>query len=310
MARRRRADTVEALLPELKAQLERFAAERGAHPLRTKVLQLVDAYRTIKDVGVNTLHEHGLTAKSARERSLDYFLKYVGEVLSGEELAVVSGISDYPRRIRELRVEFGYQIASGASPDEEAGIKLKPDEYMLVVAEPDEDAVRRWKLANKIRRSKGSVQARLLQYLLQSVGRVVTTEELSYIADNKKEFARRVRELRTEQGYAISTKFTGRPDLAVGQYVLESADRISQPHDRKIPSDVQAAVYSRDQHSCQSCGWNHARSRPGDPRILELHHVQQHAAGGPNSLENLVVLCSRCHDELHAGRLTLPTRAR
>jgi hypothetical protein len=131
MAKRRRAQTVESLLKDLDAQLEAFSSARAGLSLREKVLQLVDVYRNVKDLGVNTVREHGITATAARERIRLYFLEYVGVMLAGEELAVVSGISDYPRRIRELRVELGYQIASGASPDRDAGIDLRPDEYQI-----------------------------------------------------------------------------------------------------------------------------------------------------------------------------------
>ena len=142
----------------------------------------------------------------------------------------------------------------------------------------------------------------MLEYLLENVGIVVTTEELAYVAKNAKEFARRVRELRTEQGYAIATRFTGRPDLKSGQYILQSADRIAEPHDRNIPDDVQREVYSRDNNTCRICGWNMDRWSTQDPRILELHHIEEHQHGGGNVAGNLIVLCSKCHDEVHAGR--------
>jgi hypothetical protein len=145
----------------------------------------------------------------------------------------------------------------------------------------------------------------LLRYLLANVGQVVTTEELAYVA-KAKEFGRRVRELRTEQGFPVATMFTGRPDLKMGEYVLESSGRISEPHDRKIPFEVQREVYARDRNTCKSCGWTHDRWTRKDPRILELHHIQEHAAHGVNVAENLVVLCSRCHDDVRAKRRKLP----
>jgi hypothetical protein len=137
------------------------------------------------------------------------------------------------------------------------------------------------------------------------VGEVLTTEELAYVA-KATEYGRRVRELRTEEGYAIATRFTGRPDLRMGEYVLENAERIAEPHDRKIPFEVQKAVYQRADNTCEMCGWNHTNWTREDPRILELHHVSEHAEGGRNVPENLVVLCSRCHDDIHAGRRELP----
>ncbi|NCX93500.1 MAG: HNH endonuclease [Gammaproteobacteria bacterium] len=39
-----------------------------------------------------------------------------------------------------------------------------------------------------------------------------------------------------------------------------------------------------------------------DPRILELHHLKAHVEGGENIAKNLIVLCNRCHDDIHAGR--------
>jgi len=137
------------------------------------------------------------------------------------------------------------------------------------------------------------------------VGQVVTTEELKYVAKTS-EFGRRVRELRTEQGYAIATCFTGRPDLSMGEYVLESLDRVSEPHDRQIPFAAQKEVYERAGNACQLCGWSRERWTREDPRILELHHLLHHVTGGANTPDNLVVLCSKCHDGVHAGRLELP----
>lgn len=306
MARRRRIKDVDWLVAQIDEKLVKFGSERIDLELRDKVLRLVQILEQTKDLGVSVLAEHGWADGGARERIRLYLIAYVGVVVDRAELEVVAGISDYPRRIRELRVEQGYQIASGASPDFETDIKLRPDEYLLVESEPDLDASRRWHVANRIRRSTGSAQQRILNYLLENVGTVVTTEELSYVSRDAREFGRRTRELRTEEGYAIATRFTGRPDLGPGQYVLQSAERIAVPHDRNIPENIQRQVYERDMNTCRLCGWNMERWRNGDPRILELHHVEEHAQGGANMSNNLIVLCSSCHDQLHAGRLHLP----
>jgi len=306
MARRRRQRDVDWLIDEIDNRLKVFGQGRGDLSLREKVLCLVEVFEHTKDLGVSVVREHGCDAGSAIERIRLYLIEYVGQVIDRAELEVVAGISDYPRRVRQLRVEQGYQIASGASPDAASGIELKPDEYLLVHAEPDLDASRRWHVANRIRRSSGGSQKKILRFLLENVGKVVTTEELSYVSNDKKEFGRRTRELRDEEGYAIATRFTGRPDLASGQYILQSAERIAEPHDRRIPEAVRRAVYERDNNTCRLCGWDMQRWRVEDPRILELHHVEEHKRGGLNLTDNLVVLCSSCHDQLHAGRLELP----
>lgn len=305
MARRRRTRDVDWLITQIDERLTAFGRDRHSMHLRDKVLQLVEIVEDTKDLGVNVVCEHGWTKGGARERIRLYLIEYVGLVIDRAELEVVAGISEYPRRIRELRKECGYQIASGASPDPETGIDLKPDQYMLVQVQPDTDAARRWHVANRIRRSGGAAQERIREYLIENVGRILTTEEIAYVAKTS-EFGRRTRELRTEQGYAIATRFTGRPDLAPGQYVLQSSKRMTEPHDRRIPEAVQRDVYERDENQCRLCGWNMSRWRDDDPRILELHHVTEHAEGGKNLANNLIVLCSSCHDSVHAGRLDLP----
>lgn len=304
MARRRKKRDVDALLSHIDDSLIRFGVERKNLPLREKVVTLAAVSGDMKDLGVNAVAEHeGYRPPpgGARDRLRTYLIESVGIAVDGSELEVVAGISEYARRIRELRVEEGFQIATGSATDPESGIDIRPDEYMLIETEPDKDAARRWHIANRVRKKSGSGQDRILAYLIENVGQIVTSDELAYVSKSK-EFGRRTRELRTEGGYNVATRFTGRPDLSSGQYVLESAERIVAPHDRKIPEGVQRVVYERDSNTCRICGWNRSRWRSGDPRILELHHIEHHQDRGKNTAENLCVLCSRCHDEVHQDR--------
>ncbi len=302
------SSTVETLIKEAGEVLARYRVQHEGLSWRDKVLLLVELASKVKTLGTCTNPQ--AVKVGARERIRLYFLEHVGLVLFAEEIEVVSGISEYARRVRELRVQDGYKILTGHSNDPAVGVELGSAEYLLLDSEPDIEAARRWHLANRIRRETGGgSRGRLLRYLQENVGQLVTNEELVYVA-KAKEFGRRVRELRTEQGYAISTKFTGRPDLAMGEYVLESLDRIAEPHDRRIPFDVQKTVYAKDANTCQLCGWNRDKWTRDDPRILELHHIKEHAAGGSNTPDNLTTLCSRCHDKVHAGREQLPPELR
>jgi len=297
-------ETVEILIAEVEARLGRYRRSHEGLSWREKVLLLVEVTGSVKELAKNT--NPAAARVGARERIKLYLSDNVGTVITAAELEVVSGISEYGRRVRELRVEDGYKILTGNSNDPDSGAELRPKEYLLLDPEPDVTAARRWRIANRIRReTPGGSRAKILRYLMENVGQVVTTEELAYVA-NAREFGRRVRELRTEDGYAIATRFTGRPDLRMGEYVLEDQERVSEPHDRNIPLDVQKEVYERAGNACQLDGWNRDRWTRDDPRILELHHLTEHAAGGENVAENLVVLCSRCHDDVHAGRRELP----
>jgi len=302
MARRRSARTRAALLSEIDARLRDLGRDAQGMSLREKVLLLVDVQSSVSDLGVGVAVEHGASCTNARERIRFYLLENVGVVVGGAELAVVSGISEYARRIRELRVEQGYKILTGASNDPDAGVELRPDDYLLVSKDRDQDAARRWAIANRIRRRTQGSRARVLEFFKENVGAVVTTEDLAYVARGAREYQRRVRELRTEEGYAIATRFTGRPDLGMGEYVMLSADRVRQPHDRHIPPDIEKAVFARDENTCRLCDWNMDRWTQSDPRFLEIHHIDEHQHGGANVKENLIVVCNRCHDDVHAGK--------
>jgi len=123
--------------------------------------------------------------------------------------------------------------------------------------------------------------------------------ELCYVARDAGEWCRRVRELRTEEGWPIVTKKTGRPDLPLGVYVLEM-DRQSPRDDRRIPDTLRGEVLRRDGSKCVKCGWHPSDWNKADPRNLELHHKIPHKEGGKTEADNLATLCNVCHDVVHA----------
>ena len=299
-------DDTASTLGKLHRLLKLFEQGLDIHDVRVNVQALVPVFENIRKIG-KTLIPEGLKM-SARDRILAYFRRYPRAVINEKELAVVAGISEWARRVRELRVQFGWPIISGIAAKEmmeheEAAdafsslSSMEVDDYMLLEDTQDRDAAFRWNLANQIRREAISMKEKLLKYLRENVGKVVTGEELRYVA-NGSEWARRIRELRTEEGWPISTKMTGRPNLPVGSYVLE-IDRQSPMPDRRIPDSVRGQVLKRDGYACQRCGWNHDMWNPSDPRNLEIHHVKPHAKGGESSLNNLVTFCNVCHDVAH-----------
>lgn len=307
MTRRSGPSDPEILRVEIVDLLTDFKKQLLSENLRGKVLALIPAFRKLRDLGSSLIPKKH--AAAARDRILFYFRKYPLEIIKGDELMVVAGISEWARRIRELRVQFGWRIITGVTAKEMTDVddfeldgvdvtKMKPDEYILADDEQDRDAAFRWHRANEIRRKKMAVRDRILEFLRDNVGKYVTGEELRYVAGDKTEWARRVRELRTEFGWPIASKSNGRPNLPVGVYILE-IDRQSPKHDRNIPDAIRMAVLERDQYKCTKCGWNYDKWNPSDPRHLELHHKTHHVDGGENSPENLVTFCVRCHDDVH-----------
>ena len=309
MARRTTDGTQEPEKVRLKLQqlIVNFEKDLNAEDLRIKVLSLVPLLHTLRELGRSLIPKQ--SAASARGRILFYLRKYPFTIINGDELLIVSAIQDYPRRVRELRVQFGWSIVSGKTAKEMSAVgdlaienvniaDMKPDDYILLSEEQDRDAAFRWAVANEIRRKKESVRNKLLEYFKRNIGKPVTGEELRYVANNKTEWARRVRELRNEFGWPIAGKHSGRPDLPVGSYVLESI-RQSPEHDRQIPDEVRSAVLRRDAYKCKKCDWSHGEWNRSDPRHLELHHVVEHMRGGPNIADNLISVCTVCHDAIH-----------
>jgi len=314
MARRSQRTDPETLREELVNLLIKFKTKLLEDDLRDKVKDLIPANHLLRDLGSSLIDEDG--TNSARDRILAYFRKYPSTLISGDEVMVVAGISEYARRIRELRVEMGWPIQTGLALkdiiEDDKGLEnlypkqlLKKDFYVLTENNQDRDAAYRWKLANTIRKNNAGVKSKIIDYFLKNVGKEVTGEELKYLANDRSEWPRRVRELRTEEGWPIATKVSGRPDLNVGIYVLEE-DRQAEVHDRKIPDPVRIGVLERDDYSCCNCGWNHQNRNEADRfrNLLELHHIEHHAKGGKNLLENLITLCNICHDEVHRGNIS------
>jgi len=59
-----------------------------------------------------------------------------------------------------------------------------------------------------------------------------------------------------------------------------------------IPLALRRAVLARDGHRCRAKGC-------GRRQFLELHHLMPRSQGGSNKANNLIVLCSSCHELLH-----------
>jgi hypothetical protein len=305
MTRRPHLQDPEGLRRQLIELLENFEKELRGGNLRKKVQALVPAHHLLRDLGGSLIPSKGPMA--ARDRILHYLLKYPKTVIKGEELMVVAGIGEWARRVRELRVEFGWPIMTGVTVHEmaaegESSIPgteaMRPDDYFLMDVKEDRDAAHRWNIANEIRKGSGSVRDKILGFFRRNVGVPINGEELRYVAKDRTEWARRVRELRTEFGWPVVTKNTGRPDLPIGFYLLEQ-DRQSPAHDRNIPDPVRVKVLKRDGYACSKCGWSHKDWNRSDPRHLELHHMKHHAKGGENTEGNLTTVCTVCHDEIH-----------
>lgn len=133
----------------------------------------------------------------------------------------------------------------------------------------------------RIRNPKGGARAQLRAHFLANIGRVMNSEELRRVAGDISEWARRVRELRTEEGYLILTH-NDRSELKPGEYLLESPK--PQPaFERAISKETRAYVLDRNGFTCQMCGAVAGEPHPYDStRKTRLHigHIIDKSMGG------------------------------
>ena len=100
-----------------------------------------------------------------------------------------------------------------------------------------------------------SVKDRLRAFLRDRIGEVVTKNDLSVVAAPATEWARRLRELRTEEGWPITSHHDD-DSLKPGEYrlVREPPPPGEYLFSRPISQRLRAQVLERNGYTCQMCG--------------------------------------------------------
>src|SRR5205807_1816981 len=143
-----------------------------------------------------------------------YLQLTLGKIVDKEELSGVSGIYEWARRVRELRVEEGWPISSNENRSD-----LRPGQYLLEALAPDATLRERWQTANRIRRMAGSPTDRVLKFLQANAGRRVSQDELYYVSKDH-DFGEIVAAL-VKQGWPIRSHADD-DALGPGEYRLEA----------------------------------------------------------------------------------------
>lgn len=136
---------------------------------------------------------------------------------------------------------------------------------------------------------------RIREFFITNVGKILTTQEIRKVGGIS-EYARRIRELRDEEGFQIKTH-VDRADLKPGEYILETLEQ-RPVISRTISPQLRNEILERNGFTCQLCG-----AGAGDPdpfntnRKVRLHidHIKPLSQGGTNDRNNLRVLCSACN---------------
>jgi HNH endonuclease len=144
--------------------------------------------------------------------------------------------------------------------------------------------------------AKKGARAKLREHFLNNIGRIMDSDELREVAGGITEWARRVRELRSEEGYQIQTH-NDRDNLKPGQYILEDPKPIPA-FERAISKETRAYVLDRNGFTCQMCG-----AVAGEPHLydltrktrLHIGHIVDKSQGGTDDPSNLRAICSVCN---------------
>ncbi len=145
---------------------------------------------------------------------------------------------------------------------------------------------------------KGS-KALILQFFLENMGKVLESRDIQAASGGAVEWARRVRELRDEEGYQILSH-KDRADLKPGQYLLETDHRVPA-FKREISKETRAYVLERNGYTCQMCGLAAGDPDPFNPARtvrLTMGHIIDKSKGGDDSRQNLRAVCTNCNEGL------------
>ncbi len=159
-----------------------------------------------------------------------------------------------------------------------------------------------------INKTPGSKEL-ILNYFLTNVGRVLEAHCIQEASGGASEWARRVRELRNEEGYQILSH-KDRIELKPGQYLLETTTRVPA-FKRGISKETRARVLERNGYTCQMCGVAAGDPDPiggSRPVRLTIGHIKDKSKGGDDSPQNLRAVCTNCNEGLQNTALPKPDR--
>lgn len=160
-------------------------------------------------------------------------------------------------------------------------------------------------MSTKKNKGNSGARTKLRRHFLENIGRIMNSGELRRVAGGITEWARRVRELRNEEGYQILTH-NDRSDLKPGQYLLENP-KPAPAFSREISKETRAMVLDRNGFTCQMCGAAAGEPHPydlGRKTRLQIGHIRDKSLGGTDDLSNLRAVCSICNEG--ASNITLP----
>src|SRR2546423_4029523 len=145
-------------------------------------------------------------------------------------------------------------------------------------------------------RKPGSKQL-ILEFFLRNIGKVLESRDIQKASGGAVEWARRVRELRNEDGYQILS-YKDRADLKPNQYLMETIERVPA-FARGISKETRAWVLERNGYTCQMCGVAAGDPDPfGGNRTVRLtvRHILDKPQRRGDTPPNLRAVCTNCNE--------------
>ena len=148
-----------------------------------------------------------------------------------------------------------------------------------------------------------------MSFFLRNIGKVLESKDIQKASGGAVEWARRVRELRNEDGYQILSH-KDRANLKPNQYLMETIERVPA-FARGISKETRAWVLERNGYTCQMCGVAAGDPDPfGGNRMarLTMGHILDKSKGGDDTPQNLRAVCTNCNEGLQNTAPPKPDR--
>lgn len=152
---------------------------------------------------------------------------------------------------------------------------------------------------------KPGAKKRLRAYFEANLGKIITTKELSEVAQIH-DYQRRIRELRDEDGMQILSH-NDRDTLKPNEYLLETL--VQRPViARGISGKLRRQILERNGYTCQICGAGAGEDsgcQPGTRCRLQIDHIIPISHGGTDNEHNLRAVCAAYNKD--KANLKVPT---
>ncbi len=78
------------------------------------------------------------------------------------------------------------------------------------------------------------------------------------------------------------------------EYLINELELKKLDENRQISEENKIAIYGKANGCCEKCG-----KKFKDYKEPEYHHIELYSDGGETTMDNIMVLCKECHDDIH-----------